>query len=101
VNSLYCLEEWRGEQRISPPGNKIHPWGTTSPLGSKFASRDEVKNEPQSDFIFCHYLQREVHVHMYVYTYVIVMYGLRSHKRVNYISKGGNLRILLLLNAGS
>jgi hypothetical protein len=37
----YCLEEWRGEQRISPPGDnftpmgQIHPWRTTSPLGVK------------------------------------------------------------------
>jgi hypothetical protein len=66
VNTLCCLEEWRGEQRISPPGDnftpskgtkftpggqlrpwgKIHPWGTTSPLGSKFAHRGEVKNGP-------------------------------------------------------
>jgi hypothetical protein len=44
VNTLYCLEEWRREQRISPPGDKIHPWGTNSPLGSKFAPRGEVKN---------------------------------------------------------
>jgi hypothetical protein len=35
VNTLYCLEEWRGEQRISPRGDnltprgQIHPWGTT------------------------------------------------------------------------
>jgi hypothetical protein len=41
VNTLYCLEEWRGEQRISPPGDnfthrgQIHPWWTTSPLGDK------------------------------------------------------------------
>jgi hypothetical protein len=33
------LEEWRGEQRISPqeitspPWDKIRPWGTTSPRG--------------------------------------------------------------------
>jgi hypothetical protein len=47
MNTLYCLEEWRGEQRISPPGDKIHPLGTTSPLGSKFAPRGEVKNGPQ------------------------------------------------------
>jgi hypothetical protein len=50
---MYCLEEWTGEQRISPPGDnftppgdKIHPWGTASPLGSKFAPRSEVKNGP-------------------------------------------------------
>jgi hypothetical protein len=35
VNTLYCLEEWRDEQRISPPGDKIHPRGPTSPLGAK------------------------------------------------------------------
>jgi hypothetical protein len=52
VNTLYCLEEWRGEQRISPPGDnfnprgKIHPWGTTSPLGVKVFPRGEVKNGP-------------------------------------------------------
>jgi hypothetical protein len=46
VNTLYCLEEWRGEQRISPLGDTIHPWGTTSPLGSKFAPRGKVKNGP-------------------------------------------------------
>jgi hypothetical protein len=47
-----CLGEWRGEQRISPqritspPGDKNQPWGTTSPLESKFAPRVEVKNGP-------------------------------------------------------
>jgi hypothetical protein len=35
LNTLYCLEEWRGKQRISPPGDKIHSWRTTSPLGVK------------------------------------------------------------------
>jgi hypothetical protein len=35
VNTPYCLQEWKGEQRISPP------WG------SKFAPRGEVKNGPQ------------------------------------------------------
>jgi hypothetical protein len=43
---IYCLEEWRGEQRNSPlgdnfiPRNKVHSWG------SKFAPRVEVKNGP-------------------------------------------------------
>jgi hypothetical protein len=52
VKTPYGLEEWRVEQ-ISPqgdsftPGDKFHPWGTTSPLGSKFAHRGEVKNGPQ------------------------------------------------------
>jgi hypothetical protein len=34
VNTLYCLEEWRGEQRISPPGENftLHPWGQSFPL---------------------------------------------------------------------
>jgi hypothetical protein len=56
VNTLYCLEEWRGEQRISPPGDnftpgdKIHPWGTTLPLGAKFSPRGEVKNGHTSAF---------------------------------------------------
>jgi hypothetical protein len=36
VNTLYCLEECRGE----------HPQGTNSPLGSKFAPRGEVKKGP-------------------------------------------------------
>jgi hypothetical protein len=53
VNTLYCLEEWRGKQRISPPGDNFtprehfHPWGTKSPLGVKFAPRGEVKKGPQ------------------------------------------------------
>jgi hypothetical protein len=46
VNTPYCLEEWRGEQRVHPQGitsplvDKIHPWG------SKFAPRGEDKNGP-------------------------------------------------------
>jgi hypothetical protein len=55
VNTPNYLEEWRGEQRIYPPrgylhphpGDKIHPWKTTLPLGSKFAPRGENKNGPQ------------------------------------------------------
>jgi hypothetical protein len=45
VNTLYCLEEWRVEQRISPQGiaspprDKIHPWGTASPLRVKVCSQ--------------------------------------------------------------
>jgi hypothetical protein len=52
VNTLYYLDEWRGKQRISPqwtkfiPGDKIHPWGTTLSLGSKFAFKGKVKNGP-------------------------------------------------------
>jgi hypothetical protein len=36
MNTLYCLEEWRGEQRISPPGDNLTPMGTTPPLGPIF-----------------------------------------------------------------
>jgi hypothetical protein len=34
--------------RISLPGDKFTPGWTTSPLGSKFAPRGEVKNGPQT-----------------------------------------------------
>jgi hypothetical protein len=37
VNTLHCLEEWRGEQRISP-------------LGDNFAPGVKVKNGPQEKF---------------------------------------------------
>jgi hypothetical protein len=50
---LYCLEEWRVELRISPPGDKIQPRGTTSPLLSKFAPWGEVKNGPEYIFPPC------------------------------------------------
>jgi hypothetical protein len=32
--SRYCLEEWRGEQRILPPGNNFTPRGQNSPRGT-------------------------------------------------------------------
>jgi hypothetical protein len=35
VNTLYCLEEWRVEPRISPPGDNFSPWGQSSPLEVK------------------------------------------------------------------
>jgi hypothetical protein len=37
VNTFYCLEEWRGEQRISATAlfDKIYDRGTTLPLGAK------------------------------------------------------------------
>jgi hypothetical protein len=48
---IYCLEEWRGIQRISPPGDNFTPKVQSSlpgenfaPLGSRFAPRGEVKN---------------------------------------------------------
>jgi hypothetical protein len=33
VNTFYCLEEWRGEQRISPLGDKFTPGGQSLPPG--------------------------------------------------------------------
>jgi hypothetical protein len=47
---LFRRMEGEREPRISLPrdnftqGDKSHPWGTTSLLGSKFAPRGEVKN---------------------------------------------------------
>jgi hypothetical protein len=35
VNTLYYLEEWRGKQRISPPGDNFNHRGQISPLGAK------------------------------------------------------------------
>jgi hypothetical protein len=32
MNTLYFLEEWRGEQRISPPGDNFTPRGQNSLL---------------------------------------------------------------------
>jgi hypothetical protein len=32
VTAFYCLEEWRVKQRISPPGDRIHPRGQSLPL---------------------------------------------------------------------
>jgi hypothetical protein len=37
VNTLYCLEEWRGEQRISPPEDNFTPRGQNSPPGDNIA----------------------------------------------------------------
>jgi hypothetical protein len=42
MNTFYCLEEWRGKQRVSTEGttshleDKVYPWGPTSPLEVKF-----------------------------------------------------------------
>jgi hypothetical protein len=47
VNTLYCLEEWRGEQRISALGDNFTPRGQNSPLGAKLSPRGKVKNGPQ------------------------------------------------------
>jgi hypothetical protein len=38
---LYCLEEWRGEQRISPLGDNFTPRGQSSLLGDNFAPGGE------------------------------------------------------------
>jgi hypothetical protein len=43
VNTLYVLEEWRGEQRISPPGDNFTPRGQNSPLGDNFAPGGQVR----------------------------------------------------------
>jgi hypothetical protein len=54
VNTLYCLEEWRGKQIISPPMDNLTPRGQNSPLGDNFTPggqvhpRGEVKNGPQN-----------------------------------------------------
>jgi hypothetical protein len=37
VNTLYCLEEWRGEQRISPLRDNFTPSGKNSHLGDNFS----------------------------------------------------------------
>jgi hypothetical protein len=37
VNTLYCLEEWRGDQRIYPPGDNFTPREQSAVLGYKFA----------------------------------------------------------------
>jgi hypothetical protein len=50
VNTLYCLEKWRGEN-FTPRGH-FHPRGTKSPLGVKFAPKGEVKNGPQDFTVF-------------------------------------------------
>jgi hypothetical protein len=52
VNTLYCLDEWRGEHRILPPGDNITPRGQSSTLGSKFVPRCEVKSAALHDFVF-------------------------------------------------
>jgi hypothetical protein len=33
--NVSTLEGWRGKQRIFTPGDQLHPWGPTSPLGVK------------------------------------------------------------------
>jgi hypothetical protein len=48
VDTLYCLEEWRGEQRSSPPGDNFTPRGQCSPRGDNFAPGCEVKNGPSA-----------------------------------------------------
>jgi hypothetical protein len=36
VNTLFCLEEWRGKQRILPQGDNFTLRGQNSPLGDNF-----------------------------------------------------------------
>jgi hypothetical protein len=47
-------ENITSEDNISP-GDKIYPWKTTSPLGSKFAPRGEVKNGPLAEKVAATY----------------------------------------------
>jgi hypothetical protein len=37
LNTLYCLEEWRGEQKISSSGDNFTPRGQNLPMGDNFA----------------------------------------------------------------
>jgi hypothetical protein len=58
VNKLYSLEEWRGEHRIFNAGDhlhsycmyvlgdKVHSREPTSPLGSNFTPRGDIKSLP-------------------------------------------------------
>jgi hypothetical protein len=45
--TVYCLEEWKGEQSVFTPGPNFTPRGHSSPLGSQFAPRGEIKNWPK------------------------------------------------------
>jgi hypothetical protein len=51
VNNLYCLEEWKGKERISAPGDNFSPRGQNSPLGDNFTPEAEVKNGPLSTLV--------------------------------------------------
>jgi hypothetical protein len=44
VNTLYCFEEWRGEQRISPPGYNFTPGGQSALLGDNFAPGGQLRS---------------------------------------------------------
>jgi hypothetical protein len=46
VNPLYCLKEWRGEQRFfTPRGQQLHH------NGKKFTPRGEIKNWPRERYM--------------------------------------------------
>jgi hypothetical protein len=52
VITLYCLEEWRGKQRILPPGdNFTRTQGTKFTPGVTVCPRGEVKNGPLIFFL--------------------------------------------------
>jgi hypothetical protein len=61
VNTIYCLKEWRGEQRISPPGDKftpgwqIHPWGQSLPLGVKLRMGLRTVEILELECCYCYY----------------------------------------------
>jgi hypothetical protein len=37
MNTLYCLEEWRGKYIIKHSRDNFTPWEQNSPLGDNFA----------------------------------------------------------------
>jgi hypothetical protein len=58
----FCLEEWRGEQIISPPGDKTHPWGTTSPLDQSLPLGAKLRMGPWPDSISRDRKRRRFHL---------------------------------------
>jgi hypothetical protein len=60
VNTFYCLEEWRGEERISPPGDNFTPRGQLRPWGQRIGVKAEAKNWPQI-LLFSHKVGATAH----------------------------------------
>jgi hypothetical protein len=64
VNTLYRLEEWRDEQRISPPGDnftprgQLRPWGQSLPLVAKL--RMGLRTHPE-DTVVMNILRQRTH----------------------------------------
>jgi hypothetical protein len=61
VNTLCCLDEWGGEQRISPPGDNFTPGGQSLPLGAKLSMGLSFSHLEQERESFCEGL-KVVHV---------------------------------------